>query len=347
MSFDEGSASPGPRIVLIGLGPTAASALEALQDRFAVVALVRGGDDEVVATARSRGIRVCADTHVAGVAELIGRIRPDCVVVSSYDRVLPGSLLRVCPFVNVHYAPLPRYRGRATVNWAIINGEPDAYLSIHCLTPELDSGGILHQQALPIGPRDTVGDLYARLNELQRAALGEAVTMRLKGYEGEPQADASATYACSRVPDDGEIDWGAPTKQIDRLVRALTDPFPGAYTFLGLEPLWIRRAAPAADAPRYEGRVPGRVVRVSPAGSSADVLTGDGTLRLFEVSRDDGPPVPASDVLRSVRQSLGLRKTDLVRRLVALERDMAYLRADGGGRQQADTGGSECAAVSF
>jgi len=116
MSFDEGSASPGPRIVLIGLGPTAASALEALQDRFAVVALVRGGDDEVVATARSRGIRVCADTHVAGVAELIGRIRPDCVVVSSYDRVLPGSLLRVCPFVNVHYAPLPRYRGRATVN---------------------------------------------------------------------------------------------------------------------------------------------------------------------------------------------------------------------------------------
>src|SRR5215467_9699813 len=263
MSFDEGSASPGPRIVLIGLGPTAASALEALQDRFEVLALVRGGDDEVVAKARSRGIRVCPDPHLTAVAELVRRLGPDCVVVSSYDRVLPSSLLESCPFVNVHYAPLPRYRGRATVNWAIINGEPDAYLSIHCLTPELDSGGILHQQALPIGPRDTVGDLYARLNELQRAALAKAVTMRLNGYEGEPQSDTSATYACSRVPDDGEIDWGAPTEQIDRQVRALTDPFPGAYTFLGLERLRIRRAAPAADAPRYEGRVPGRVVRVS------------------------------------------------------------------------------------
>src|SRR5215831_11006405 len=310
MSSDQGSASPRRRVVLIGLGLTAASALEALQDRFEVLALVRGGDDEVVATARWRGIRVCPDTNLAAVAELIGRLRPDCVVVSSYDRVLPSSLLQGCPFVNVHYAPLPRYRGRATVNWAIINGEPDAYLSIHCLTPELDSGGILHQQAVPIGPRDTVGDLYARLN----------------GYQGEPQAGTAATYACSRVPDDGEIDWSAPTDHIDRLVRALTDPFPGAYTFLGLERLWIRRAAPAVDGARYEGRVPGRVVRVSRADGSADVLTGDGILRLFEVSRDDGPPLRACDVLSSVRQTLGLRKTDLVRRLAGLEREVASLR---------------------
>jgi len=161
---------------------------------------------------------------------------------------------------------------------------------------------------------------------LQRSALGKAVTMRLNGFEGERQAGAGATYACSRVPDDGEIDWAAPTEQIDRLVRALSDPFPGAYTFLGLERLWIRRAAPAADAARYEGRVPGRVVRVSRAGSSADILTGDGVLRLFEVSWDGGAPLAACDVLRSVRQTLGLRKSDLWRRLAALERDLASLR---------------------
>jgi methionyl-tRNA formyltransferase len=309
------------RIVLVGLGTTTASALDALMERFEVAALVRDQDDEVAGRARSCGVTVSADATIAGVTELVGRLGPDCVVVSSYNRILPAPLVAGRPFVNVHYAPLPRYRGRATVNWALINGEAEAAISIHCLDPGLDAGGILYQRTVPIGPADTVTDLYGRLNELQRSALAPAVARRLSGDEGEPQDEAGATYACTRLPEDGEIDWSAPTARIDRLVRALADPFPGAYTFLGLRRLWVRRAVRVPEAPVYAGRVPGRVVGVSRAEGSVDVLTGDGVLRVCEVALDgDRKPRPATELVRSVRTTLGLRTADLLERIATLER---------------------------
>jgi len=308
-------------VVLVGLGGTTATALEALLERFIVAALVRDEDDEVASRARAAGVAVSADVSVGGLADLVGRLDPGCVVVSSYNRILPGALVAARPFVNVHYAPLPRYRGRATVNWALINGEPVAAISIHSLVPGLDAGGILYQRTVPIGPADTVADLYARLNELQRGALAEAVARRLSGDGGEPQDERGATYACTRLPEDGEIDWSAPTARVDGLVRALAPPFPGAYTYLGLRRLWVRRAAPVADAPVYEGRVPGRVVRVSRAEGAVDVLTGDGVLRLCEVALDgDEAARPATDLVRSVRTTLGLRTGDLLDRIAALER---------------------------
>jgi methionyl-tRNA formyltransferase len=316
-----------PRVVLLGMGPTAATALEALRARFAVVAIVRDVDDGVAGAAREGGADVSTDVSIAGVTSLIDRVRPDCVVVSSYTRILPAPLVARRPFVNVHYAPLPRYRGRATVNWALINGEREAAITIHSLVPGLDAGGILYQRTIPIGPADTVTSLYERLNELQRRALAAAVARRLTGDEGSPQEECAATYACTRLPEDGEIDWSAPNVEVDRLVRALAEPYPGAFTFLGLRRLWVRRAAPLAEAPPYEGRIPGRVVRVSKAEGSVDVLTGDGVLRLCQVELEgEGGARPASEVVRSVRTTLGLRTADLVERIAALERALAELR---------------------
>jgi methionyl-tRNA formyltransferase len=248
---------------------------------------------------------VYPDVSLANVGRAIAQLAPDAVVVSSYDRILPADLIAGRPFVNVHYAPLPRYRGRATVNWAIINGEPQCAISIHTLVPGLDAGGLLFQQSVPIGPSDTVTDLYERLNAIQREALAGAVARRLSGDEGRPQDEDAATYGCTRLPEDGEIDWSASTDAAHRLVRALTDPFPGAYTWLGLRRLVIRHAEPVRG-PRYEGRVPGRIVRVDRSRGSVDVLTGDGVLRLHEVAVDGGEPQRAADVITSVRQTLGL-----------------------------------------
>jgi methionyl-tRNA formyltransferase len=307
------------RVLLVGQGITTLTALESLLDHFEVVGLIRSaGVDKASRLANASGVPQFTDTSLAGVTAAIKQSKPDAVVVSSYDRILPADLVAARPFVNVHYAPLPRYRGRATVNWAILNGEPTCAISIHSLVAGLDAGGILFQESVPIGPTDTVTDLYERLNAIQRDALARAVVRRLHGDGGEPQDETRATYACTRLPEDGEIDWSGSTQAADRLVRALTDPFPGAFTWLGLRRLIVRRAEPV-HRPRYEGSVPGRVVRVDRSAGAVDVLTGDGALRLHDVALDGALPQRAADVITSVRQTLGLSAARLLAALESAE----------------------------
>jgi methionyl-tRNA formyltransferase len=310
-------------VLLLGMGPTTLSALESLALRFRVVGLVRGPvpteGDEVVKRASELGVPVFADVSLDGVARTITTCRPDCTVISSFHLILPAKIMSYGRFVNVHYAPLPEYRGRANVNWAIINGESEAAITIHVVARGVDAGNILYQKRVPIGADDTVADLYAVLNELQREALGATVARHLSGYEGEPQDDAAATYGCARVPGDGEINWSDSTERIYALVRALAPPYPGAHTYLNARRILIMRASPLRDAPRYIGRVPGRVVGRSGSAGYVDVLTGDGVLRVHEVMAGDSVISPASACITSTRQTLGLQTADLVAKIEALE----------------------------
>jgi methionyl-tRNA formyltransferase len=307
------------RVLLIGQGPTAESALESLLPRFDVVGLVRTTPGAVTENARRHGVRVLDDASVTALDAAVRELEPDCVVVSSYDRILPPRLLAGCPFVNVHYAPLPECRGPATVNWAIINRRPDTAMTVHVLAAELDAGPILCQQRVAIGPDDTVTDLYARLNELQRVHLGPAAERHLDGDPGVAQDEGAATYTCTRVPADGEIDWDRPTADVHALVRGLADPFPGAFTYLDARRVVVWRAAPAESPRRWVGRVPGRVVARSASEGWVDVLTRDSVLRLHSVQHEGARRAPAAEVITSVRATLGLRATDLLDRLRALE----------------------------
>jgi methionyl-tRNA formyltransferase len=318
------------RVLLIGEGPTTESALESLLGRFDVVGLVRRGDDRVVAAAERRGVRVLGDASPAAIADAIRDLAPECVVVSSYDRILSAELLESCRFVNVHYAPLPRYRGRANVNWAIINREPETAISVHVLTPELDAGPILLQQRVPIGPDDTVTELYARLNDVQRASLAIAVERHLDGDPGIPQDDADATYGCTRLPADGEIDWSRSTEDVYALVRALVEPYPGAFTYLDGRRMIVWEARPAASPAQWAGRVRGRVVGRSGAEGWADVLTGDGVLRLISVEPEGEERQPAASAVASVRATLGLRAADLLERLRTVEAAECHRTSESG-----------------
>ena len=313
------------RIFLIGQGPTALTALQSLVERFRVIAIVRQrasqsvSADPVEEEARRSGVPVYPHTSPARVANLVEELQPDCVVVSSYDRVLPGDLLARSRFVNVHYSALPAYRGRANVNWAIINGEPHTAITIHRIEPGLDAGRILYQTIVPIGPRDTVGALYDRLNQLQRLHLAETLSRHLDGFQGVSQNEGEASYGCTRTPDDGLIDWTAGTANIDRLIRALSDPFPGAFGVHEGRRLIIWRAVPLESAPRYAGRIPGRVVGISRQEGYVDVLTGDGAIRVLEVQQEDGVRRRAADVIRSVKVSLSLSPLALLDRIRQLE----------------------------
>jgi methionyl-tRNA formyltransferase len=314
---------PRSRILLLGEGPTAASALDALLERFHVVGVVRTppaiGADAVIARAEGHGVPVLPDASLPAVWDAIHDLAPQCVVVSSYDRVLPAGLLTASRFVNVHYAPLPAYRGRANVNWAIINGEAETAITVHVLDRRLDAGGVLFQAPIAIGPDDTVADLYARLNDLQRAHLADAVAAHLAGDNGTPQDGALASYGCTRLPEDGEIDWSASTREIYALVRALVPPYPGAFTYVRARRLVICRASPVDDSRRWAGRIPGRVAGRSDAEGWVDVLTGDGVLRLQDVEPEGLAVQPAAEAIHSVRTTLGLRVEDLLARIHALE----------------------------
>jgi methionyl-tRNA formyltransferase len=317
--------------LLIGDGPTALTALRSLAASCRVIGVVRaaeiGGDDPVRIEAANRDVPVWTADGVSDLVNLVASLKPDAVVISSYNRILPNHLLALSEFINVHYSPLPRYRGRANVNWAIINGERAAGISIHRITPELDDGNILFQAQIPISSTDTAQTVYARLNEIQEAELGSAVLRALAGDPGRPQDGGSATYGCGRVPDDGEITWSASSASIDCLIRALAPPFPGAFTHVRTRKLFVI-SAKILEAPlRFEGRVPGRVVNRSSRGGWVDVLTGDGCLRLVTVAVEEGETLAAADLIRSTRTTLGLSRLDLLCSIGTLTERISRLEA--------------------
>ncbi|MDB5608513.1 MAG: methionyl-tRNA formyltransferase [Bradyrhizobium sp.] len=330
-----GPASTRFDVVLIGDGPTALAALRSLMASCRVVHILRTAanpaTDPVYMLAATAGIPVSALRGLEHLAQIVAELRPAAVAISSFNRILPPSILALSQFVNVHYSPLPRYRGRANVNWSIINGEPDAGISIHRVVPDLDGGNLLFQGSVPIGSDDTATSIYNRLDAIQERELGAAVVRAVAGDLGISQDRSLTTYGCSRVPDDGEIDWRKPTDTIDRLIRALAPPFPGAFTHLETQQLVISRAAPLSNPLVYTGRVPGRVVGLSRTEGWVDVLSGDGILRIFEViPSSPGTPIPAATLIRSTRVTLGLSRLDLLRRIMALEERLALLLPPGG-----------------
>jgi methionyl-tRNA formyltransferase len=320
------------KVLLLGMGPTALSALESLAGQFHVVGMVREvrqyaeADDAVVRRAHELSVPVLSDLGLDSVQRAITESQPDCTVVSSYNRILGAGILDHGKFVNVHYAALPKYRGRANVNWAILNGEPETAITIHAIVPGLDAGNILFQETISIGSDDTAADIYSALNEIQRKVLGDTVARYIDGFPGVPQDESESTYGCTRVPADGEIDWSEPTARIYALIRALSPPYPGAHSYLETHRVTILGVSPILDARRYAGRIPGRVVGRSRAEGYVDILTGDGVLRVHEVIvGDDGEVVPASTAITSTKQTLGLRSSDLLTRIEELERRLTML----------------------
>jgi methionyl-tRNA formyltransferase len=319
-------------VLLVGLGTTTLSALTSLMAKCNVQAVVRNAEsssslpDPVFELSEQANIPVYVDTSQTQIKALILKYQPDCVVVSSYHQILPTNLIELSTFINVHYSPLPQYRGRANVNWAMINDQPFAAITIHQISPDLDGGNVLFQQSVSIQVDDTIADLYNRLNQIQQEHLGETVIKALDGYQGLVQNQTEATYCCTRLPEDGEINWSESTRKIDCLIRALVSPFPGAYTYLQGQQMRIWRAKPLEHPPTYVGRIPGRAIGRSKAEGYVDVLTGDGVLRIFEVQIEGEEKTSAATVIKSVKSTLGLSKSDLLKRIQTLEQHLTKLQ---------------------
>jgi methionyl-tRNA formyltransferase len=209
--------------------------------------------------------------------------------------------------INAHPGDLPRYRGNACPNWAILNGEPEVVLTLHAMSDELDAGPILLKHRFALGDDTYIGAVYDFLATAVPAAFVEALDgLQRGGLLATPQPDdPSLALRCyPRVPDDGRLDWAQSAAALARLVRASAEPFAGAFTHLDGRRLRVWRARPALLSTPSLG-VPGQVVAVNGDTETVDVLTGDGVLVLEDVELERRARGPATEAITSLRTRLG------------------------------------------
>jgi methionyl-tRNA formyltransferase len=223
----------------------------------------------------------------------------DLLVVAAYGLILPQAVLDMPRLgcVNIHASLLPRWRGAAPIQRALLAGDDRTGISIMRMEAGLDTGPVYRFAPLDIDAADTAGSLTGRLAALGAEALLAALPGILDGTtEPLPQDDAASTYARKVAKEEAYIDWTLPAEAIARAVRAF-DPWPVAQTRLGEEVLriWAAEVLPGADTPAD----PGRVVATGPAG--IDVATGAGLLRITALQAPGKRRMAARDFLNARR----------------------------------------------
>jgi methionyl-tRNA formyltransferase len=225
---------------------------------------------------------------------------PDVIVVAAYGQILPPEILALPKYgcVNIHASLLPAYRGAAPINWAIINGEARTGISIMQMDEGMDTGGILAQESIPIGPRDTAGDLTAKLSELGSWLVVDTLArMESGGLVAVPQDNSKATMAPLLKKEYGRIDWTMSAKKIHDRVRGLS-PWPGAHGWLDGKLIKIR----GTEAVEGAGE-PGVLYENGKDGLT--VGTGNGLLRIVSIQPEGKKPMTAAEFLRGHRGMVG------------------------------------------
>jgi len=295
------------RIVFAGTPEFAERALARLLDAGHDIALVLTQPDRpsgrglrctqtpVKRLAVARGIEVYqpaslkAPEHTARVAAAA----PEAIVVAAYGLILPQALLGLAPLgaINIHASLLPRWRGAAPIQRAIMAGDAETGITIMRMDSGLDTGPMLMQRAIAIQPNDDAGSLHDKLAALGAEMIVEALAALRRGpIPATTQAAAGVSYAHKLRKEDAILDWSRPAHELARLVRALR-PVPGAASAPGADALKIW------DAKSVEGEgVPGTVIAVGDAGIT--VACGRGALAIRRLQRPGGKPVDAAAFLR-------------------------------------------------
>jgi methionyl-tRNA formyltransferase len=232
------------RIAVFAYSDTGHACLKFLLDRGEdVVLVVTHADDpkeprwfdSVADLARGRGITpvILDGPRKPDAIARIEALRPDLLLSFYYRGILPEGLLRLPTLgaFNMHGSLLPKYRGRAPVNWAVVRGETSTGATLHVMTEKPDAGDIVDQEEVPIGPDETAGEVQAAVTAAAVKILERRLPDLKKGAAPRrPQDESAATTFGRRRPEDGRIDWTRSAQDVHNLVRAVTHPFPGAFT---------------------------------------------------------------------------------------------------------------------
>ncbi len=263
----------------------------------------------VKVAAESLGLRVWQtdDLRSASTHEHIAELCPDLMVVVAF-RILPPDILDIPRLgsINLHASLLPKYRGAAPINWALINGEKETGVSVFYLEPRVDTGRIIRQKAVSIRDDETYGELYDRLKHIGAEEVVRAVDDIAKGRAvGVPQDEDNASSARKLTRDDARIDWSQSSERIRNLVRGTT-PAPGAWTTLDGVRFGINRVDIADADERNAAVEPGTIVFADSKRGIA-VRTGDGAVWLTIVHPPGKKPMLGDAWLRGARVEIGTR----------------------------------------
>ena len=227
-------------------------------------------------------------------AECLARVRacaPEFIFSFYYRRMLAAALLAVAPrgALNMHGSLLPKYRGRAPVNWAVVRGERETGASLHYMAEKPDAGALVGRERVPILPDDSAREVFDKVTVAAELLLDRVLPDLLAGRaRAEAQVLAEGSYFGARRPEDGRIDWRRPAAEIHNLVRGVAPPYPGAFCRLGARTLKVLRSRVGA---RLASSDAAPVLASDARGVYA--RCGDGVaLRLLECELDGGALSP-------------------------------------------------------
>jgi len=304
------------RVIFLGTGRLGLPTLEALarSDEHELLAVITQPDrpagrglklrpSPVKELAESLRLPVLQPERVNEEVQRIRALKPDVLVVAAYGQILSKELLEVPKLgsINLHASLLPKYRGAAPIQWALIRGEAKTGITTFLMDEGLDTGPILLQRELPITDEDTAGMLEEKLAEMGAPLMLETLEGLGRGtLTPKPQDDSQATRAPKIKKEMGRLDWGKSARELFNLVRAL-NPAPGAYTFYKSKRLKVHRSR--VVEPERE-REPGEVLSFD---GGFLIQTGAGALELIEIQPEGRRIMSGMDFVRGYRVQVGER----------------------------------------
>jgi UDP-4-amino-4-deoxy-L-arabinose formyltransferase/UDP-glucuronic acid dehydrogenase (UDP-4-keto-hexauronic acid decarboxylating) len=294
LNAGEALAAAGHRIVLVGTAPPSE--------------FYSAGKREFEVLAERHGASFFAGRlHDDGNMSLISDAEADIAVSMNWPTIISARTMTKFShgILNAHAGDLPRYRGNACPNWAIINGESRVGLCVHSMDPDsLDSGPILCRRYLPLDAETYIGDVYDWLETAIPQMFVEAVDLIASGRakpEPQPTAISKSLRCFPRRPEDSRIQWSASADSVLRMVRASSTPFAGAFAYLEGERLVRIWRASGVTIPYAFNAIPGQVIGNEAAGVS--IACGEGAILLTKASYDDGQEA-IGDIGSSLRNRL-------------------------------------------
>ncbi len=239
--------------------------------------------------------------------KFIKKLSPTLILVMGWRTLIPQEVLDIPKkgSVAVHESLLPKYRGFSPINWAIINGEEVIGVTLFYMSEGMDAGDIVGQELIAVGQDETAYDVYQKTKKASIDLTARYIKSLLSGTAMRiPQNEYEATFTCPRIPEDGQIDWNKTAREIHNLIRALSFPYPGAFTGFDGRRLYIQKASLSPNIRKFIGVIPGRTVLRG--NGWVEILAGDrGILRIEKVQEEGGEIVDASTIIKSIRSTLG------------------------------------------